>query len=76
MLCLGAAENDEVKEKEDGTDTGSKRKNRQLHRTSSIFLRTVAAHVKKEEIEELCKRFPGYLRVGLADPNPGEPECH
>jgi hypothetical protein len=41
-----------------------------LHKTSSIFLRNVAPSITIAEVETLCKRFPGFLRVGLADPLP------
>ncbi|XP_067627110.1 serrate RNA effector molecule homolog isoform X1 [Eurosta solidaginis] len=43
-------------------------KPRALHRTSSIFLRNLAPSITKAEIEKLCKRFDGYLRVAIADP--------
>ncbi|VDN07182.1 unnamed protein product [Thelazia callipaeda] len=46
------------------------RKKMLLHKTSSIFLRNVAPNITMEEIETACKRFPGFLRVGLADPVP------
>ncbi|XP_018791985.1 PREDICTED: serrate RNA effector molecule homolog isoform X2 [Bactrocera latifrons] len=41
---------------------------RALHRTSSIFLRNLAPSITKAEIEALCQRFDGYLRVAIADP--------
>ncbi|XP_017476230.1 PREDICTED: serrate RNA effector molecule homolog isoform X2 [Rhagoletis zephyria] len=41
---------------------------RALHRTSSIFLRNLAPSITKAEIETLCQRFDGYLRVAIADP--------
>lgn len=41
---------------------------RALHRTSSIFLRNLAPSITKVEIETLCQRFDGYLRVAIADP--------
>lgn len=41
---------------------------RALHRTSSIFLRNLAPSVTKGEIEAICKKFDGYLRVAIADP--------
>ncbi|KAL1115302.1 hypothetical protein AAG570_007333 [Ranatra chinensis] len=43
---------------------------RPLHRTSSIFLRTISPRITKAEIETICKRYPGFLRVSLADPQP------
>ncbi|MFH4979600.1 hypothetical protein AB6A40_006309 [Gnathostoma spinigerum] len=57
--------------KPEGTDgEGRQRKKTQLHKTSSIFLRNVSPNITLEEIETACKRFPGFLRVGLADPVP------
>jgi len=43
---------------------------RPLHRTCSIFLRNLAPNITKQEVEEMCKKFPGYLRVAIADPQP------
>ncbi|XP_068145181.1 serrate RNA effector molecule homolog isoform X3 [Drosophila tropicalis] len=41
---------------------------RALHRTASIFLRNLAPSITKAEIEAICNRSPGYLRVAIADP--------
>lgn len=41
---------------------------RALHRTSSIFLRNLAPTITKSEVEAMCKRYPGFLRVAIADP--------
>uniref|UniRef100_A0A6P4FLN6 Serrate RNA effector molecule homolog n=1 Tax=Drosophila rhopaloa TaxID=1041015 RepID=A0A6P4FLN6_DRORH len=41
---------------------------RALHRTSSIFLRNLAPSITRAEIEGVCNRFNGYLRVAIADP--------
>ena len=41
---------------------------RALHRTSSIFLRNLAPSITKAEIEAICQKFDGYLRVAIADP--------
>lgn len=41
---------------------------RALHRTSSIFLRNLAPSITRAEIEGVCTRFSGYLRVAIADP--------
>jgi hypothetical protein len=40
----------------------------QLHRTASIFLRNLAPSISKAEVEGLCKKYPGFLRVAIADP--------
>ncbi|KAK7586146.1 hypothetical protein V9T40_004022 [Parthenolecanium corni] len=45
-------------------------KPRPLHKTFSIFLRNLAPTVTREEIENICKKFPGFLRVAIADPQP------
>ena len=42
----------------------------ELYKTTSIFLRTLAPGVTKQEVEALCKRYPGFLRVCIADPAP------
>nr|CAD7424962.1 unnamed protein product [Timema monikensis] len=43
-------------------------KPRPLHRTASIFLRNLAPTITKQEVEAMCKRYPGFLRVAIADP--------
>ncbi|KAK3926902.1 Serrate RNA effector molecule-like protein [Frankliniella fusca] len=55
---------EEVKKKEE------KLKPRPLHRTASIFLRNLAPTITKQEVEAMCKRYPGFLRVAIADPQP------
>ncbi|KAL7016295.1 hypothetical protein ACKWTF_009992 [Chironomus riparius] len=40
----------------------------ELHKTSSIFLRNLAPTITKAEVEALCKRYDGFLRVAIADP--------
>lgn len=47
-----------------------KEKPRELHRTASIFLRNLSPTVTKAEVENICKRYPGFLRAALADPTP------
>ncbi|VDP03730.1 unnamed protein product [Soboliphyme baturini] len=41
-----------------------------LHKTASIFLRNLSPAITKQEVEALCKRYPGFLRVALAEPLP------
>lgn len=43
---------------------------RALHKTASIFLRNLAPTITKQEVEAMCKRYPGFLRVAIADPQP------
>lgn len=70
---------EEDKEMKDGdkADDGDKMeeddgepKPRPLHKTSSIFLRNLAPTITKQEIEAMCKRYPGFLRAAIADPLP------
>uniref|UniRef100_A0A0B7B5L3 Arsenite-resistance protein 2 homolog n=2 Tax=Arion vulgaris TaxID=1028688 RepID=A0A0B7B5L3_9EUPU len=53
-------------EVEKGNETDQKP--RPLHRTFSIFLRNLAPTITKQEVEALCKRFPGFKRAALQDP--------
>jgi hypothetical protein len=55
----------EEKEEEDLTP-----KPRALHKTASIFLRNLAPTITKQEVEAMCKRYPGFLRAAIADPQP------
>ncbi|XP_061753656.1 serrate RNA effector molecule homolog isoform X1 [Nerophis ophidion] len=43
---------------------------RPLHKTCSLFMRSIAPSISKAEIIALCRRYPGFLRVCLADPHP------
>ncbi|XP_053395547.1 serrate RNA effector molecule homolog isoform X2 [Mercenaria mercenaria] len=43
---------------------------RMLHKTCSIFLRNLAPSITKQEVEAVCKRYPGFIRVALQDPQP------
>ncbi|KAL0970778.1 hypothetical protein UPYG_G00247290 [Umbra pygmaea] len=43
---------------------------RPLHLTTSLFMRSLAPSICKEEITALCRRYPGFLRVALSDPQP------
>uniref|UniRef100_A0A668A5A2 Serrate RNA effector molecule homolog (Arabidopsis) n=1 Tax=Myripristis murdjan TaxID=586833 RepID=A0A668A5A2_9TELE len=43
---------------------------RPLHRTCSLFMRSIAPTISKAEIVALCRRYPGFLRVCLSDPHP------
>lgn len=52
------------KEKDDDKPTPLKA----LHRTSSIFLRNLAPTITKAEVEAMCRRYAGFLRVAIADP--------
>lgn len=40
----------------------------ELHKTSSVFVRNLAPTITKAEVEALCKRYDGFLRVAIADP--------
>ena len=42
----------------------------ELHKTTSIYLRSIHPTIKREEIEAVCKKFPGYLRLALSEPLP------
>ena len=46
----------------------SEKKPRALHRTHSIFMRNLPPSVTKQEIVNLCKRFPGFIRVAFSNP--------
>ncbi|KAL4659945.1 hypothetical protein GN956_G221 [Arapaima gigas] len=43
---------------------------RPLHRTCSLFMRSIAPSISKAEIVALCRRYPGFMRVALSDPQP------
>ena len=45
-----------------------KRKRKFLHKTSSIFLRSLPANITVEEIEQLFKKYPEFLRIAISEP--------
>lgn len=55
---------------EDGEDKDAETKPRALHQTLSIFLRNLAPTITKQEVEAMCKRYPGFIRTALQDPQP------
>ncbi|CAG9857544.1 unnamed protein product [Phyllotreta striolata] len=69
----GAVVNVEEEDREVHTveDDGVKaEKPKSLHKTTSIFLRNLAPTITKQEVEAMCSRYEGFLRVALADPQP------
>ncbi|CAB3407324.1 unnamed protein product [Caenorhabditis bovis] len=56
-------------EAEDGAiDEGNDKSSKvNIHKTCSVFLRNIPPSVTYEEIEALCKRSPGFLRLALSD---------
>uniref|UniRef100_A0AAR5PMN5 Serrate RNA effector molecule homolog n=1 Tax=Dendroctonus ponderosae TaxID=77166 RepID=A0AAR5PMN5_DENPD len=70
----------EKKEADDGDNTekddveviidDKPEKPRALHKTTSIFLRNLAPTITKQEVDAICTRYHGFLRVALADPQP------
>ncbi|XP_028910935.1 serrate RNA effector molecule homolog isoform X5 [Ornithorhynchus anatinus] len=43
---------------------------RPLHKTCSLFMRNIAPNISRAEIISLCKRYPGFMRVALSEPQP------
>lgn len=41
---------------------------RALHRTASIFLRNLPPNVTRAEVLEVCRKFNGFLRLSISDP--------
>lgn len=42
---------------------------RPLHRTASIFLRNLPPNITRSEVLDVCRRFNGFLRLAIAEPN-------
>ncbi|XP_034034535.1 serrate RNA effector molecule homolog isoform X2 [Thalassophryne amazonica] len=74
----GEEEAEEVKPKEANEEDVKEEKKlkdeaprpRPLHKTCSLFMRSIAPTISKAEIVALCRRYPGFLRVCLSDPHP------
>uniref|UniRef100_A0A3P8Z1B6 Serrate, RNA effector molecule n=1 Tax=Esox lucius TaxID=8010 RepID=A0A3P8Z1B6_ESOLU len=65
----GCGERRKERQKERGREQAPPRP-RPLHLTTSLFMRSLAPSISKEEITALCRRYPGFLRVALSDPQP------
>ncbi|KAM6908894.1 serrate RNA effector molecule homolog [Xenentodon cancila] len=63
-------ENEHRKERGKEAEEAAPLKPRPLHLTTSLFIRSIPPEVSKEEISALCRRYPGFLRVALSDPQP------
>ncbi|XP_044751851.1 serrate RNA effector molecule homolog isoform X2 [Coccinella septempunctata] len=63
---------EEVKEEEkvETIEEDKPEKPKALHKTTSIFLRNLAPTITKQEVEAICARYAGFLRVALAEPQP------
>jgi len=48
------------------TEDKEVKKPRVLHKTHSIFMRNLTANITKQEIVNLCKKFPGFIRVATS----------
>ncbi|KAI1290255.1 Serrate RNA effector molecule -like protein [Halotydeus destructor] len=63
---------DDVEQESNGdemkTEPTEPKKARHLHKTVSIFLRNISPTVSKREIEEECRKIPGFMRLALAEP--------
>uniref|UniRef100_A0A8V5GXL3 Uncharacterized protein n=1 Tax=Melopsittacus undulatus TaxID=13146 RepID=A0A8V5GXL3_MELUD len=53
-----------------GSMGGGDPKPRPLHKTCSLFMRNIAPNISQAEIVALCKRYPGFMRVALSEPQP------
>ncbi|KAL5013560.1 hypothetical protein ScPMuIL_007830 [Solemya velum] len=63
-------EEDNEKNEEIDDEKEEELKPRALHKTVSIFLRNLAPSITKQEVEAMCKKYPGFMRVALQDPQP------
>ena len=41
-----------------------------LHKTQSIFLRNLIPAITRNEVVSVCRRYPGFMRVCIQDPQP------
>jgi len=63
-------EGDEENDKKEEKEGDEEKKPRPLHKVTSIFLRNLSPTITKQEVEAMCKRYPGFLRAAIADPSP------
>uniref|UniRef100_A0A665WJ57 Serrate, RNA effector molecule n=1 Tax=Echeneis naucrates TaxID=173247 RepID=A0A665WJ57_ECHNA len=78
IICFFIYNGEDLKQKESAEEEKKEEKKpkddsprpRPLHRTCSLFMRSIAPTISKAEIIALCRRYPGFLRVCLSDPHP------
>ena len=58
--------------KVDSNDEEATSKPKPLHKTTSIFLKSLPSNITISELETVCKRYPGFLRVCISDPDPAK----
>lgn len=63
-------EEEKVETVDDDSSSKQPESPRALHKTTSIFLRNLAPTITRQEVEAMCSRYAGFLRVALADPQP------
>ncbi|KAK7086724.1 hypothetical protein SK128_028093 [Halocaridina rubra] len=63
-------ESDKIEGDDEGKEEEEDPKPRALHKTASIFLRNLAPTITKQEVEAMCRRYNGFLRAAIADPQP------
>jgi RNA recognition motif-containing protein len=51
-------------------DEQQRQQKRQLHKTTSLFMRNLAPSVTKQDLENLVRGYEGFKRVALSDPAP------
>jgi len=64
------AEEKKAEEREEEREERKESEQRELHKTLSLFMRSVPPNISKADIAAVCKRYPGFLRVALAEPSP------
>jgi len=42
----------------------------QMKRPLSLFMRSLPPAITRQDLTDVCKRYPGFLRVAMADPQP------
>nr|XP_027195841.1 serrate RNA effector molecule homolog isoform X2 [Dermatophagoides pteronyssinus] len=50
------------------SENSNEKKPRALHKTCSIFFRNIAPSITRQEIEDECRKFPGFLRLAISEP--------
>lgn len=56
------------KENEEPNELNERPKRKYLHKTSSIFLRSLPANITIEEIEQMFKKYPEFIRIAISEP--------
>eukprot|EP00090_Calanus_glacialis_P009054 TRINITY_DN17399_c0_g1_i2.p1 TRINITY_DN17399_c0_g1~~TRINITY_DN17399_c0_g1_i2.p1 ORF type:complete len:694 (+),score=198.03 TRINITY_DN17399_c0_g1_i2:111-2192(+) len=69
ILDHNTSQPEDSKDEKDKENVDETTNSKALHKTTSIFLKSLPANITSSELVTVCKRYPGFLRVCISDPD-------